>query len=189
MCYIAIFDVTIPFLFPYKNPQRFIWNGQFNIVNIILFQWNLPLISAYIDINHVINRTFQHHRCYAFDSPGLPNDSADYPGLAYVVCGTMPSVLRFLSVIRHEYPRYNHAFSKKTQHLQRWISLRMLTQGRLVPRQPWAIKRTTPTALHHEGIYIAKYIHGDIGTKFITLHRYNIRHGWCIHWNISIFCY
>ena len=159
MCYIAIYDVTIPFLFPYKNPQRFIWNGQFNIVNIILFQWNLPLISAYIDINHVINRTFQHHRCYAFDSPGLPNDSADYPGLAYVVCGTMPSVLRFLSVIRHEYPRYNHAFSKKTQHLQRWISLRMLTQGRLVPRQPWAIKRTTPTALHHEDIFIAKYIH------------------------------
>ncbi|EFV03209.1 hypothetical protein HMPREF9420_2650 [Segatella salivae DSM 15606] len=39
----------------------------------------------------------------------------------------------------------------------------MPTRGRLVPRQPWAIKRTTPTALHHEGIYIAKYIHGDIG--------------------------
>ena len=41
----------------------------------------------------------------------------------------------------------------------------MLTQGRLVPRQPWAIKRTTPTALHHEDIFIAKHIHGNIGIK------------------------
>ena len=40
----------------------------------------------------------------------------------------------------------------------------MLTRGRLVPRQPRAIKRTTPTALHHEGIYTAKYIHWNIGT-------------------------
>ena len=29
--------------------------------------------------------------------------------------------------------------------------------------QPWAIKSTTLTALHHEGIYIAKYIHWNIG--------------------------
>ena len=29
-------------------------------------------------------------------------------------------------------------------------------------RQPWAIKSTTPTALHHEGIYIAKCIHWNI---------------------------
>ena len=189
MCYIAIFDVTIPFLFPYKNPQHFIWNGQFNVVNIILFQWNLPLISAYIDVNHVINRTFQRHRCCGFDSPGLPNDSAGYPGLAYIVGGTMPSVLRFLSVIRHEYPRYNHAFSKKAQHLQRWISLRMLTQGWLVPRQPWAIKRTTPTALHHEGIHNVKHIHENIGIKPTALRHYNIHNGTYIHGNIDTFCY
>ena len=31
----------------------------------------------------------------SFDSPGLPNDSAGYPGLAYSVWGTTPSVLRF----------------------------------------------------------------------------------------------
>ena len=37
----------------------------------------------------------------------------------------------------------------------------MLTRGRLVPRQPRAIKRTTRTELHHEGIYIAKFIHWD----------------------------
>ena len=159
MCYIAIYDVTIPFLFPHKTPQRFIWNGQSCVINIILFWRNLPLISAYIDVNHVINRTFQRHKCCGFDSPGLPNDSTGYPGLAYIVGGTMPSVLRFLSVIHHEYPCYSHAFSEKAQHLQRWIPLRMLTQGRLVPRQPWAIKRTTPTALHHEDIFIAKYIH------------------------------
>ncbi|MBF1556874.1 DNA-directed RNA polymerase [Segatella salivae] len=33
---------------------------------------------------------FQRRRCCAFDSPGLPNDSAGYPGLAYVVCGPTP---------------------------------------------------------------------------------------------------
>ena len=37
----------------------------------------------------------------------------------------------------------------------------MLTRGRLVPRQPRAIKGTTRTELHHEGIYIAKFIHWD----------------------------
>ena len=70
-------------------------------------------------------------------------------------------MLRFLSVIRHKSPRNSHAFSEKAQHLRRWISLRMLTRGRLVPRQPRAIKRTTRTELHHEGIYIAKFIHWD----------------------------
>ena len=39
----------------------------------------------------------------------------------------------------------------------------MLTRGRLVPRQLRAIKRTTRTELHHEKIYITKYIHWDIG--------------------------
>ena len=98
----------------------------------------------------------------------------------------MPSVLRFLSVIRHEYPRYKPAFSKKAQHLWRWIPLRMLTQGRLVPRQPWAIKRTTPTALHHKGISIAKHIHGNIGIKPTALYRYNIRNGIYIRRYIGI---
>ena len=129
---------------------------------------------------------FQHHRCCGFNSPGLPNDSAGYPELAYVVRGTTPSVLRFLSVIHHEYPRYSHAFSEKAQHLWRWIPLRMLTQGRLVPRQPWAIKRTTPTALHHKGIYIAKYIHGNIGIKNTALRCYNIHNGTYIHGDIDI---
>ena len=43
----------------------------------------------------------------------------------------------------------------------------MLTRGRLVPRQPRAIKRTTRTELHHERIYNGRYI----------------------NWNIGIFCY
>ena len=98
----------------------------------------------------------------------------------------MPSVLRFLSVIRHEYPRYKPAFSKKAQHLWRWIPLRMLTQGRLVPRQPWAIKRTTPTALHHKGIFIAKYIHGNINIISTALRCYNIHNGIYIHRYIGI---
>ena len=39
--------------------------------------------------------------------------------------------------------------------------MRMLTRGRLVPRQPRAIKRTTRTELRDENIYIAKFIHWD----------------------------
>ena len=62
----------------------------------------------------------------------------------------------------------------------------MLTQGRLVPRQPWAIKRTTPTALHHERIYIAKYIHGNIGINSTALHHCNIRNAKYIHRYIGI---
>ena len=61
----------------------------------------------------------------------------------------------------------------------------MLTQGRLVPRQPWAIKRTTPTALHHEGIFIAKYIHENIGIKPTALHRHNIHNAKYIHGDIG----
>ena len=84
----------------------------------------------------------------------------------------------------------------------------MLTRGRLVPRQPRAIKRTTPTALHHEGIYNVKYIHWNtditptalrrcnirnakyihryIGIKNMALHRYHVYHGKYIHCNIGI---
>ena len=103
----------------------------------------------------------QRRRCYAFDSPGLPNDSAGYPGLAYGLRGTTPSVLRFLKLIRHEIFHCKRAFTEKAQHLWRWISLWMLTRGRLVPRQPRAIKRTTRTELRGENIYIAKFIHWD----------------------------
>ena len=78
------------------------------------------------------------------------------------------------------------AFSKKAQHLQRWIPLRTFTRGRLVPRQPRAIKRTTPTALHHERIYNVKYIHWNTGIKPTALQHYNIRNGVFIHGNAAI---
>ena len=86
--------------------------------------------------------------------------------------------------------------------------MRMFTRGRLVPRQPRAIKRTTrtelhrcdirngkyiyrnngaiSTALHHEGIHIAKYIHWNTDIKHTTLYRYNIYNSRHIHWNIGI---
>ena len=70
--------------------------------------------------------------------------------LFYEMHVSTPSVLRFLSVIHHESPHYTHVFSKKAQHLWRWISLWTLTRGRLVPRQPRAIKNTTRTELHGE---------------------------------------
>ena len=62
----------------------------------------------------------------------------------------------------------------------------MLTRGRLVPRQPRAIKGTTRTELHHEGISIAKYIHRNIGITPTALHRCNIHDGEYIHRNIGI---
>ena len=55
----------------------------------------------------------------------------------------------------------------------------MFTQDRLVPRQPWAIKRTTPTALHRCDILNRKYMHGNIGTKPTGLEHeriYNVKH-------------
>ena len=33
---------------------------------------------------------FQHHRCCVFDSPGLPNDSVGYPGVAHGLRETTP---------------------------------------------------------------------------------------------------
>ena len=38
-----------------------------------------------------------------------------------------------------------------------------LTQGRLVPRQPWAIKSTTRTELHSENILGSRFVHWNIG--------------------------
>ena len=70
-----------------------------------------------------------------------------------------------------------HAFTEKAQHLRRCISLRTFTRGRLVPRQPRAIKRTTRTELRGENIHYGGYIHGNIGITATALHRYNIRHG------------
>ena len=135
---------------------------------------------------------FQRHRCCAFDGPGLPNDSAGYPGLVHGLRGTTPSVLRFLSVIRHEYPRYNHAFSKKAQHLQRWIPLWMLTRGRLVPRQPRAIRRTTRTELRDENIRGDRCIYWNIGIKSTLLRGYThtkLRIHSLEYWYILLFIY
>ena len=39
----------------------------------------------------------------------------------------------------------------------------MFPRGRLVPRQPRAIQRTTRTELRGENIYIAKFIHWNNG--------------------------
>ena len=50
----------------------------------------------------------------------------------------------------------------------------MFTQGRLVPRQPWAIKGTTPTALHRCNIYNGMYIQRNIGIISAALHHEGI---------------
>ena len=144
--------------------------------------WHILLfIYSYVGINCIIKWMFQRRRCCAFDSPGLPNDSAGNPGLMHGLCGTTPSVLRFLWLIRHKRFHCKHALTEKAQHLWRWISLRTLTRGRLVPRQPWAIKRTTRTELRDESIQGGRYIHRSISIKYMALHRYNIHHERCVH--------
>ena len=57
----------------------------------------------------------------------------------------------------------------------------MLTRGRLVPRQPRAIKGTTRTELRGENIHGGGYIHWNIDIKLTLLHRYNICNGRYIH--------
>ena len=94
----------------------------------------------------------QRRRCCAFSAQFAINFGIKKRQSWYKKNVSTPSVLRFLSVIHHESPHYNHVFSKKAQHLWRWISLRILTRGRLVPRQPRAIKNTTRTELHGETI-------------------------------------
>ena len=94
----------------------------------------------------------QRRRCCAFSAQFAINFGIKKRQSWYKKNVSTPSVLRFLNVIHHESPRYNHVFSKKAQHLWRWISLRTFTRGRLVPRQPRAIKNTTHTELHGETI-------------------------------------
>ena len=62
----------------------------------------------------------------------------------------------------------------------------MLTRGRLVPRQPRAIKRTTRTELRDENIRGDRCVHWNIGTALTALHHENIHIEKFIHWNTGI---
>ena|GEM_PF-3996811 len=46
--------------------------------------------AAWINGNSITKDMFQRRRCCVFDSPGLPNDSAGYPGLMYGLRGPTP---------------------------------------------------------------------------------------------------
>ena len=118
-------------------------------------------MKAKFVINGIMNCMFQRHRCYVFSAQSTIYFDARKYELWHKMNNSTPSVLRFLSVILHESLHYNHVFSKKAQHLWRWISLWTFTRGRLVPRQPRATKNTTRTELHHESIYFAKFIYWD----------------------------
>ena len=91
----------------------------FNAVGVTLSKRNPLLIHMCIDVNHTMKYMYQHHKCCAFDSPGLPNDSAGYPGLAYGLWETTPSVLRFFLINPHKLFHYKRAFVEKAQHLWR----------------------------------------------------------------------
>ena len=63
--------------------------------------------------------------------------------------------------------------------------MRTFTRGRLVPRQPRAIKSTTRTELRGESIFIVKYIHWNTDITHTALRGYNIHNGKYIHLNIG----
>ena len=63
--------------------------------------------------------------------------------------------------------------------------MRTFPRGRLVPRQPRAIKGTTCTELRGENIHGGGYIHWNIDIRLTLLHRYNICNGRYIHWDIN----
>ena len=62
----------------------------------------------------------------------------------------------------------------------------MFTRGRLVPRQPRAIKRTTRTELRGESIYNVKYIHWNIDIISMALRHCNVHNIKYIHCNTGI---
>ena len=62
----------------------------------------------------------------------------------------------------------------------------MLTRGRLVPRQPRAIKGTTRTELRGCNIHHGRCIHWDIDITPTFLRHCNIRNGEYIHLDIGI---
>ena len=64
--------------------------------------------------------------------------------------------------------------------------MRTFTRGRLVPRQPRAIKRTTRTELRDENIRSDRCVHWNIGIIPTALRRYHIRYAKYIHGNIGI---
>ena len=70
--------------------EMILQNTYFNAIGVALFRHNPPYIRVCIGINHTMKHMFQRRRCCAFGSPGLPNDSAGYPGLAYVTRETTP---------------------------------------------------------------------------------------------------
>ena len=57
----------------------------------------------------------------------------------------------------------------------------MFTRGRLVPRQPRAIKRTTRTELRDENIRSDRCVHWNIGITPTALHGRNIHYAKYIH--------
>ena len=62
----------------------------------------------------------------------------------------------------------------------------MLTRGRLVPRQPRAIKNTTRTELHRYNIHPGQCVHRNTGITLTALHGCNIYKDECIRWDISV---
>ena len=149
---------------------------------------NLPCFIAWNNRNGVTKYTFQRRRCCAFSAQFAINFGIKKRQSWYKKNVSTPSVLRFLSVIHHESPHYNHVFSKKAQHLRRWISLWTLTRGRLVPHQPRAIKRTTRTELRDENIHGNRCIHWNISMTPTALRGESIHHSGYIHWNLGVFC-
>ena len=64
--------------------------------------------------------------------------------------------------------------------------MRTFTRGRLVPRQPRAIKGTTRTELRDENIRGDRCIYWNIGITPTALRGEDIHGNRCVHWDINI---
>ena len=133
-------------------PSIVLQNARFNAVGVALFRRKPPYILTWKNVNYDTKCMFQRRRCCAFSAQFAINFGIRKRQSWYKKNVSTPSVLRFLSVIRHESPHYNHVFSKKAQHLWRWISLWTFTRGWRGTSLPRAIKNTTRTELHGETI-------------------------------------
>ena len=63
--------------------------------------------------------------------------------------------------------------------------MRILTRGRLVPRQPRAIKSKTRTELRDENIRSDRCVHWNIGITPTALHGRNIHYSKYIHYQTT----
>ena len=86
-----MFNIVIALMVQRRRFGANISMDVFAIENITTMQRRGIYINMPMNVYSIINALMvQLGTSCSFDSPGLPNDSAGYPGLAYVVRGPTP---------------------------------------------------------------------------------------------------